>query len=88
MSKASSKRQPQVVLIDELAHTNTPGSKNEKRYQDVFDILDHQINVITTLNVQHLESVASKRWNPAHEHCLGARACLDNIMSRAAPNHG
>jgi two-component system sensor histidine kinase KdpD len=54
------KRHPQIVLIDELAHTNIRGSKNEKRYQDVSEILDHGINVITTLNVQHLESVADK----------------------------
>ncbi len=54
------KRQPEIVLIDELAHTNISGSKHEKRYQDVLEILDHGINVITTLNVQHLESVAEK----------------------------
>lgn len=54
------KRHPQIVLVDELAHTNVPGSKNEKRYQDVFEILEAGINVITTLNVQHLESVADK----------------------------
>ena len=47
-------------MIDEAAHSNEPGSKNEKRYQDILEILDHQINVITTLNVQHLESVADK----------------------------
>jgi two-component system sensor histidine kinase KdpD len=54
------KRAPQVVLVDELAHSNLKGAKNEKRYQDVFDILDAGINVISTLNVQHLESVADK----------------------------
>jgi two-component system sensor histidine kinase KdpD len=54
------KRNPQIVLIDEAAHTNEPGTKNEKRYQDILEILDHRINVITTLNVQHLESVADK----------------------------
>jgi two-component system, OmpR family, sensor histidine kinase KdpD len=53
-------RKPQIVLIDEAAHTNEPGSKNEKRYQDILEILGQQINVITTLNVQHLESVADK----------------------------
>ncbi len=53
-------RKPQVVLIDELAHTNLQGMKHEKRYQDVLEILDHQINVISTLNVQHLESIAEK----------------------------
>ena len=50
-------RHPKVALIDELAHTNVPGSKNVKRYQDVEEILDAGINVITTLNIQHLESL-------------------------------
>lgn len=54
------KRKPQVVLIDEFAHTNVAGSKNEKRYQDIFEILEQKINVITTLNVQHLETVADR----------------------------
>jgi two-component system sensor histidine kinase KdpD len=49
-------RRPQVVLIDELAHTNAPGSRHLKRYQDVMDILDNGIDVFTTLNVQHIES--------------------------------
>jgi two-component system sensor histidine kinase KdpD len=53
-------RRAQVVLIDELAHTNYKGLKNEKRYQDVYEILDAGINVISTMNVQHLESVAEK----------------------------
>jgi two-component system sensor histidine kinase KdpD len=47
---------PQLVLIDELAHTNVPGSKHPKRWQDVVEILDAGIDVYTTLNVQHLES--------------------------------
>lgn len=51
------RRRPQIVLIDELAHTNAPGSGNPKRYQDVQDILTQGIHVITTLNVQHLESL-------------------------------
>ena len=50
-------RHPQVVLIDELAHTNVAGSKHHKRYQDVFEVLEAGIDVITTLNVQHLESL-------------------------------
>jgi len=49
-------RKPQIVLVDELAHTNAPGSRHLKRYQDVMDILDNGIDVYTTLNVQHLES--------------------------------
>lgn len=54
------KREPQIVLIDEFAHTNAPGSKHEKRYEDVLEILESGISVITTLNVQHLESVAAR----------------------------
>jgi two-component system, OmpR family, sensor histidine kinase KdpD len=49
-------RNPQIVVVDELAHTNAPGSRHTKRYQDVQEILEHGINVYTTLNVQHLES--------------------------------
>lgn len=51
------RRHPQVVLVDELAHTNAPGSKNSKRYQDVEELLEAGIHVISTLNVQHLESL-------------------------------
>ncbi len=50
-------RAPEVVLVDELAHTNTPGSTNPKRWQDVEELLDAGITVITTVNVQHLESL-------------------------------
>ncbi|MBP1637556.1 MAG: osmosensitive channel signal transduction histidine kinase [Bacteroidetes bacterium] len=49
-------RHPQIVLVDELAHTNAPGSRHNKRYQDVQELLENGINVFTTLNVQHLES--------------------------------
>ena len=49
-------RKPQIVLVDELAHTNAPGSRHLKRYQDVQEILDNGIHVYTTVNVQHLES--------------------------------
>ena len=51
-------RNPQLVLVDELAHTNIPGSRHTKRYQDVLELLDAGINVYTTVNVQHLESRA------------------------------
>lgn len=50
-------RNPEVVLIDELAHTNVPGSKNQKRYQDVMTILEAGISVISTMNIQHIESL-------------------------------
>lgn len=49
-------RRPQIVLVDELAHTNVPGSRHSKRYLDVQEILDNGIHVFTTVNVQHLES--------------------------------
>ena len=48
---------PDVAIVDELAHTNIPGSKNEKRWQDVLDILDAGINVISAVNIQHIESI-------------------------------
>ena len=48
---------PDVVIVDELAHTNIPGSKNEKRWQDVMDILDAGIDVISAVNIQHIESI-------------------------------
>ncbi len=48
---------PEIVIIDELAHTNIPGSKNQKRWQDVLDILDAGIDVITAVNIQHIESI-------------------------------
>ena len=51
-------RKPQVVLVDELAHTNIPGSKHRKRYEDIQDLLAARIDVITTLNIQHIESIA------------------------------
>jgi two-component system sensor histidine kinase KdpD len=50
-------RHPEIVIVDELAHTNIPGSKNEKRWQDVFEILDAGINVISAVNIQHIESL-------------------------------
>ena len=50
-------RRPQVALVDELAHTNIPGCTHEKRWQDVVDLLDAGIDVITTINVQHIESL-------------------------------
>lgn len=51
-------RHPKVALVDELAHTNAPGSKHEKRYQDIQDLLEAGITVISTLNVQHIESLS------------------------------
>jgi two-component system sensor histidine kinase KdpD len=51
------RRKPELVLVDELAHTNAPGLEHEKRYQDIDDVLDAGIDVLSTLNVQHLESL-------------------------------
>jgi len=62
-------RHPRIALVDELAHTNVPGSgKNEKRWQDVLDIVAAGIDVITTVNIQHLESIADEV-----EHMTGAK---------------
>lgn len=61
-------RAPQVVLVDELAHTNVPGSTHEKRWQDVEALLDAGIKVITTVNIQHLESL-----NDVTEQVTGVR---------------
>src|SRR5690348_13879846 len=59
-------RKPAVVLVDELAHTNIEGSKHPKRYQDVIDLLDAKIDVLSTVNVQHIESL-----NPVVERITG-----------------
>ena len=50
-------QKPEIVLVDELAHTNVPGSKNEKRWQDVKELISAGINVISTVNIQHIESI-------------------------------
>jgi len=50
-------RHPNTVVVDELAHTNIPGSKNKKRYEDVLELLDAGINVMTAVNIQHLETL-------------------------------
>ena len=51
-------RKPEVVLVDELAHTNIPGSRHRKRYEDIQDLLAAKIDVVSTLNIQHIESIA------------------------------
>ena len=55
--EAIKNRRPQIVVVDELAHTNAPGSAHEKRYQDVLELLDAGIHVISAVNIQHLESL-------------------------------
>src|ERR1700680_362870 len=74
-------RHPKVALIDELAHTNVPGSKHAKRYQDVEEILDAGIDVISTVNIQHLESV-----NDVVERITGVvqRETIPDSVVRAA----
>ncbi|HET7855240.1 MAG TPA: DUF4118 domain-containing protein [Gaiellaceae bacterium] len=74
-------RRPQVALVDELAHTNVPGSRNEKRWQDVEELLAAGINVISTLNIQHLESL-----NDVVEEITGVKqreTIPDEIVRRA-----
>ncbi|WP_310550224.1 histidine kinase [Paenibacillus glufosinatiresistens] len=75
------KRHPEVVLVDELAHTNVPGSRNRKRYEDVMRLLENGISVITTVNVQHLESL-----NDAVAQLTGVRVretVPDALLKRA-----
>ena len=72
---------PELVLVDELAHTNIPGSKHEKRWQDVVDILESGINVISAVNIQHLESL-----NDQVKHIAGlevAERVPDNVLQLA-----
>jgi two-component system, OmpR family, sensor histidine kinase KdpD len=74
-------RKPQIAIVDELAHTNSPGSKNKKRYEDVLEILDAGIAVITAVNVQHIESL-----NDAIARITGVRvreAIPDYFLRRA-----
>ncbi len=74
-------RQPEVALVDELAHTNVPGSRNEKRWQDVEELLDAGIDVISTLNIQHLESL-----NDVVEQITGVKqreTIPDEVVRRA-----
>jgi two-component system, OmpR family, sensor histidine kinase KdpD len=74
-------RRPEVALVDELAHTNVPGSRHEKRWQDVEDLLDAGIDVISTLNIQHLESI-----NDVVERITGVKqqeTIPDNVVRQA-----
>lgn len=74
-------RQPQVCVVDELAHSNAPGSRNEKRYQDVLDLLQAGIHVLTAVNIQHLETL-----NDAVARVTGVRVretVPDTFLDRA-----
>ncbi len=75
------RRRPQVALVDELAHTNAPGTRHTKRWQDVDELLDAGIDVITTVNIQHLESL-----NDVVESITGVRqqeTVPDEVVRRA-----
>jgi two-component system sensor histidine kinase KdpD len=75
------RRHPEVCLVDELAHTNAPGIEHEKRYEDIEDILDAGIDVLSTVNVQHLESL-----NDQVAEISGARVretVPDSVLGRA-----
>src|ERR1700704_5688878 len=74
-------RRPEIALVDEFAHTNVPGSRNEKRWQDVEELLDAGIDVISAVNIQHLESL-----NDVVEKITGApqRETVPDAIVRAA----
>jgi two-component system sensor histidine kinase KdpD len=74
-------RKPEVAVVDELAHTNIPGSRNEKRWQDIDELLDAGIDVLSTVNIQHLESLNDvvERITGAHQH----ETVPDDIVRRA-----
>ena len=75
------RRKPQVCVVDELAHTNVPGSRNAKRYEDVLEILDAGIHVMTAVNIQHLETL-----NDAVARATGVRVretVPDTFLDRA-----
>ena len=75
------KRRPQICVVDELAHSNVPGSRHEKRYQDVLELLDSGIGVMTAVNIQHLETL-----NDAVGRATGVRVretVPDTFLDRA-----
>lgn len=72
---------PEVVIVDELAHTNIEGSKNEKRWQDVFEILDAGINVISAINIQHIESLNEEIKNITNIEVK--ERVPDNVLAQA-----
>src|SRR5260221_5448902 len=78
---AAIQRRPAILLIDELAHTNAPGMRHPKRWQDLIEVLDAGIDVYTTLNVQHLESV-----NDIVERIIGVKVretLPDSVLEQA-----
>ena len=75
------RRKPKQVLVDELAHTNVPGSKHEKRWEDVEELLDAGIDVISTVNIQHLESL-----NDVVERITGVQQRERRTMTSSRPS--
>jgi two-component system sensor histidine kinase KdpD len=74
-------RNPNTVVVDELAHTNVPGSKNKKRYEDVLELLDAGINVMTAVNIQHLETLNDAVNRSANT--IIRETVPDNFLKRA-----
>ncbi len=74
-------RHPNTVIVDELAHTNVPGSKNRKRYEDVLELLDAGINVFTAVNIQHLETLNDAVNRSANT--IIRETVPDNFLKRA-----
>jgi two-component system sensor histidine kinase KdpD len=74
-------RHPQTVVVDELAHTNVPGSRNTKRYEDVLELLDAGINVMTAVNIQHLETLNDAVSRSANT--VIRETVPDNFLKRA-----
>ena len=74
-------RHPQTVIVDELAHTNIPGSKNRKRYEDVLELLDAGINVMAAVNIQHLETLNDAVNRSANT--IIRETVPDNFLKRA-----
>jgi len=79
--EAIRERHPQTVVVDELAHTNVPGSKNRKRYEDVIELLDAGINVLTAVNIQHLETLNDAVNRSANT--IIRETVPDNFLKRA-----
>ncbi len=74
-------RHPQTVIVDELAHTNVPGSKNRKRYEDVLELLDAGINVMAAVNIQHMETLNDAVNRSANT--IIRETVPDNFLKRA-----
>jgi two-component system sensor histidine kinase KdpD len=74
-------RHPQTVVVDELAHTNVPGSKNRKRYEDVLELLEAGINVMTAVNIQHMETLNDAVYRSANT--VVRETVPDNFLKRA-----